>query len=135
MENEPGAFFFADLRFKYAFVFNFEGDYMIPKQPGNQYGDISSLIGSPGQNSPTPSEKIFDSHFIVKAGGQFYDPSYGKGPFLSARDLELVEMYGYARNFGDLPVPGYGPLGPWRATKVDELTRISFTLVAAFSSF
>jgi hypothetical protein len=54
-------------------------------------GDLSNGSGAPGQNSPTPAEKVFGVHFIVQApdeldgvssstalnGVLYYDPSYG----------------------------------------------------------
>jgi DNA-binding beta-propeller fold protein YncE len=46
-------------------------------------GDLTSLSTLNGQNSAPPSEKLFGSHYIVKApaglnvGGPYFDPSYG----------------------------------------------------------
>jgi hypothetical protein len=55
------------------------GDFMVPPQPGNVYGDLTNMAGIAGQNNPTPSEKAFGLHFIVKPDGRnaYYDPSYG----------------------------------------------------------
>jgi hypothetical protein len=33
--------------------------------------------GIPGQNMVTPQAKLFGLHYIIKAGGTYYDPSYG----------------------------------------------------------
>jgi hypothetical protein len=52
------------------------------------YGDLQNETGLPGQNSPTPSEKVFVRHFIVKIDpnlltsfppgtGPYFDPSCG----------------------------------------------------------
>ena len=38
------------------------------------------LPGIPGQTNPNPPP-AFQNHFIVRFSGQFYDPSYGAGPF------------------------------------------------------
>lgn len=37
------------------------------------------LPGIPGQTNPNPPPAFYN-HFIVRHGGQFYDPSYGGGP-------------------------------------------------------
>ena len=37
-----------------------------------------TVAGIPGQNMATPQLKIFVQHFVVRAGGSYYDPSYGK---------------------------------------------------------
>jgi hypothetical protein len=56
---------------------------MVPLPQNSVFGDLTSEAGIPGQNSPTPSEKFFTQHFIVKApsglsvGGPYFDPSYG----------------------------------------------------------
>ena len=61
-------------------------DWMVPPPFGNVYGDLASLNAIPGQNTNPPSEKMFRSHYIVKAdstlitpglGGPYFDPSYG----------------------------------------------------------
>jgi hypothetical protein len=43
--------------------------------------------GIPGQNNANPPPAFFN-HFIVKAFGNFYDPSYGGGPVTSQKDWE-----------------------------------------------
>jgi hypothetical protein len=85
-------------------------DYMVPGPPS--YGDLTSGFGTPGQNSPTPSEKIFDLHFIVDvldanllssfstlvpavaSSGPFFDPSYGRA-YSNAADFESQAIAGY----------------------------------------
>ena len=53
---------------------------MIPqpdKENPTTFGDLTNDKGLPGQNSPTPSQKIFADHAIVKFDKTYYDPSYG----------------------------------------------------------
>jgi hypothetical protein len=56
---------------------------MVPLPPNGIFGDLTSDTGAAGQNSATPAEKFFGSHYIVKApsglsvGGPYFDPSYG----------------------------------------------------------
>jgi hypothetical protein len=43
-----------------------------------RWGDLDvSVKGIPGQNMETPKAKLFGQHFIVRAEGKYYDPSYG----------------------------------------------------------
>lgn len=67
--------------YQWKLVFNAAGDPMVPKQPGDQYGDLKNLTTLKGQNSAPPSEKDFGSHYIVKVTVNppmlYYDPSYG----------------------------------------------------------
>lgn len=41
---------------------------------------VTDMVGIPGQDNPNPAS-WFARHFIVKFNGQYYDPSYGAGPF------------------------------------------------------
>jgi hypothetical protein len=50
---------------------------MGPWPANGQYGDVRSQEGLKGQNSDTPSQKIFDRHQIAKYKDKYYDPSYG----------------------------------------------------------
>ncbi len=74
-----------------------EGGTMVPKQ--DSYGDFKSLPGIPGQNSPTPSEKVFINHAIVKipemTGNKYFDPSYGL-TYENELDFETDAVSGYA---------------------------------------
>jgi hypothetical protein len=81
--------------------------------PLASYGDLQNCTGAPlqncigaaGQNSATPSEKVFDFHFIVKAGpdllttpgigGPYFDPSYGLS-YADPGDFERKAIDGYA---------------------------------------
>jgi hypothetical protein len=71
----------------------------VPSCPNNTYGDVQRGSGLPGQNSPTPSESVFGSHFIVEYvdGGStasYYDPSYGV-IYDSTNDFEDTAVFGY----------------------------------------
>src|SRR5262245_2758303 len=78
-------------------------DFMVPKQPGDVYGDAVNQPALPGQNTAPPSEKVFVAHFIVKptlAGlaAPYYDPSYGV-TYAGANDFENVAVEGYLKKF------------------------------------
>ena len=72
---------------------------MVPAQPGGVYGNLTSDAGLAGQNSPTPSEKIFGFHFIIKADldGVYYDASYGV-TYTGAADFETKAVAGYVKD-------------------------------------
>ncbi len=88
---------------------------MVPPAANSIYGDFTSLTGVPGQNSPTPFEKFFGSHYIVKApanlsvGGPYFDPSYGvtyagKCDFESKAVAAYVQWIPQSNNYyGELP--------------------------------
>jgi hypothetical protein len=61
-------------------------------------GPVAPADGVAGQNSPTPAEKIFTSHTVVKNArdNKYYDPSYGK-VYTDAADFESQAIAGYAR--------------------------------------
>ena len=71
-------------------------DYMDPP-PAGGYGDLSSLIGVPGQSTVTPIEKAFNRHFIVQislaSGNQYFDASYGL-TYLDEAGFELQSVAG-----------------------------------------
>ncbi len=88
-------------------------DAMVPGPPSPPgYGDLANLPGAPGQNSPTPGEKIFGFHFIVDVldptltssfgtivppvatTGPFFDPSYGLA-YSGPGDFEGQAIAGY----------------------------------------
>lgn len=82
--NNP--YLYAGSAFSYLLKLNSSdsGDGMVP-QPSGGFGDLSNEIGLQGQNSATPSEKAFGSHYIVSVPpdsrltnlGPYFDPSYG----------------------------------------------------------
>lgn len=63
-------------------------------------GDLTSSSTLYGQNTAPPSEKLFGSHFIVKApsglnvGGPYFDPSYGV-QYTDACNFEANAVAGY----------------------------------------
>jgi hypothetical protein len=86
------------------------------------YGAMTSDIGVPGQNSPTPSEKIHVNHAIVciPSTGVFYDPSYGL-TYTGASDFENQALNGYASHFkGD-------PANQFRVRNSSGLNLATFT--------
>jgi len=105
--------------YKWRLILKDEGDSvdgMVPANKNNNYADLISEEGVAGQNSPTPSEKTFGQHFIVKITDSqaiedgklttlYYDPSYGvayKGNKEEAeRDFEDNAVDGYFRQFKD----------------------------------
>lgn len=69
-----------------------------PSDPNN-YGDITNEPGLAGQNAPTPLEKVFGNHYIVKYEGSttaYYDPSYGRS-YSDAIEFENNAVAGYAK--------------------------------------
>jgi hypothetical protein len=66
----------------------------------DSYGDLTSLPGISGQNTPTPSEKVFTNHAIIEiqdiAGDKYFDPSYGQ-TYENKFDFEKDAVSGYAR--------------------------------------
>jgi hypothetical protein len=74
---------------------------MVPLPSNSVFGDLTSGPGIPGQNSATPSEKLFGRHFVVKApanlnvGGPYFDPSYGV-TYSDKCDFESKAIAGYA---------------------------------------
>jgi hypothetical protein len=92
--------------YKWNFVLGSEpqgGTGMVTVPPsGPAFGDLTSLSGVAGQNSPTPSEKAFNYHFIVEVNnsavtnqGPYFDPSYGQ-IYTSNCDFETKAVAGYA---------------------------------------
>jgi hypothetical protein len=91
----------------YPYRLQLTGDHgggMVPPSPDNRYGNLTSLPGAPGQNTPTPSEKVFGSHYILKlvdlslysGHGPYFDPSYGL-EYRDAADFETQAIAGFAR--------------------------------------
>jgi len=93
---------------------------MVPPLAGDVYGDLTSTAGLPGQNTPTPSEKVFGSHFIVKQGTDFYDPSYGV-TYSGPADFQNKAVAGFARHF-----PG-DATAEWHVKQPSGSTEIFFT--------
>jgi len=85
-----------------------DGAGMVPLPSNSEFGDLTSVAGLPGQNSPTPSEKFFVQHFIVKApsglsvGGPYFDPSYGV-TYSDSCSFESQAIAGYADKIAGSP--------------------------------
>jgi hypothetical protein len=63
--------------------------------PG-EYADDPT--GAAGQGNPNPPGAFFN-HFILKYSGQYYDPSYGSGPFTSQEAWENASLDGFEKTF------------------------------------
>jgi len=60
--------------------------------------EIADQNGVPGQNNTNPPGG-FKNHFIVLYNSNYYDPSYGDGPFGSQQDWENASIDGYLKVF------------------------------------
>jgi hypothetical protein len=58
----------------------------------SEYSD--STGGKPGQNNQNPPGK-FRNHFVVFFDNNYYDPSYGTGPFSTQTDWENASLDGF----------------------------------------
>lgn len=91
----------APWEYRFTPVIESQGYGMVPLPSNSLFGDLTSISGLPGQNSPTPSEKFFGRHFVVKApsglsvGGPYFDPSYG-ATYSNACSFESTAVAGYA---------------------------------------
>jgi hypothetical protein len=56
-------------------------------------GRCSKAVGAPGQGNTNPTF-LFGDHAIVVYGGQFYDPSYGIGPYATLLAWEKAAIDG-----------------------------------------
>ncbi len=106
------------------------GDYMVPLP--SAFGDLGYATGIAGQGNAQPSEKVFNSHYIVQipsaSGNQYYDPSYGV-TYPSAAGFELQSVQGYAKSIGD-------PAGQYHFRKAISpplAPNITFTVNTSFS--
>jgi hypothetical protein len=101
----------------YLFYLNRPNGDMLPVPPSG-YGDLTNGTGEPGQNSPTPSEKVFEFHQILRRSVSslttrpitkpskyiYYDPSYGL-TYESTDDFKSKSIAGFGatiRNEGAL---------------------------------
>ena len=58
--------------------------------------DAVDVYGIGGQGNPDPLS-TFTNHFIVSYSGKYYDPSYGKGPFLSQAAWGNESLAGFCK--------------------------------------
>lgn len=52
--------------------------------------EVLDALGLPGQDEPNPTS-YFSRHFIVKFNLEYFDPSYGTGPFTGTKDQANLE--------------------------------------------
>jgi hypothetical protein len=88
-------------RFQFYLTDEGGGEHGMVPHPSS-YGDLVNKPGLPGQNTQTPSEKVFRKHYIVDLssvsglkGHRYYDPSYGI-TFKDADHFEREVVFGYA---------------------------------------
>ena len=86
----------------------------------SSYGDISNLYGASGQNTSTPSEKIFPDHAIVYVGSTYYDPSYGL-TYTDTFDFAAKAVAGY------WTIVDVDPAGVLRVKVNDGTSSVKFT--------
>ena len=67
--------------------------------------ESADLLGAPAQGNMDPPGGFFN-HFIVRYSSEWYDPSYGNGPFSTDDAWENASMDGYGRGCASAPPPG-----------------------------
>jgi Glucodextranase, domain B/Carboxypeptidase regulatory-like domain len=99
----------------------FINDMVSAPDPGNTYEDLTSTSGIAGQNStPTPSQKAFPDHAIVKANGRYYDSSYG-GEYSGEAQFQTDSIAYYWR-----PNTTNKPANWFEARQPDGTTSVTF---------
>ncbi len=63
------------------------------------YESARDDAGLPGQGNANPPGAFYN-HFVVQYANNYYDPSYGTGPFASLLDWENASVAGYERGQG-----------------------------------
>ena len=58
--------------------------------------EVTDDIGVAGQGNSNPPGAFFN-HFIVAYSGEYYDPSYGSGPFPTQLSWETASIDGYEK--------------------------------------
>ncbi len=61
---------------------------------GNKIEVADEIPGVAGQNTPNP-KSTFSDHWLIEISGEFYDPSYGTGPFCSRQCWEAESVAGF----------------------------------------
>ncbi len=82
-----------------------------------------SATGAPGQGNPNPPGAFFN-HFIAQYSGEYYDPSYGNGPFASQGAWESASIDGYQKACD----PGGGG-APIIVNKSDDASTVETTFI------
>ena len=109
---------------------------MVPSPNGAKspatYCDYISQTGIPGQNTETPSEKVFTQHFVImytKMGQNcmmsacYYDPSYGV-TFLNEAGFQTGAVFGFVQR-----LPGMNALKGRVSPQNPAMGNITFTAV------
>lgn len=79
--------------------------FFIPKWDVTDPNNPSEISGgTKAQGNKTPAGQVFSDHAVVEIGGEYYDPSYGTGPFKNPDEWasKSVQNYGeawYYQNF------------------------------------
>jgi hypothetical protein len=68
--------------------------------------DCVSVAGVAGQRNPNPPPAFFN-HFVVKYGGEFYDPSYGSSPVANQLKWENASIDGLFKKTAPKNLVGY----------------------------
>ena len=99
------------------------GNDMLPALNTNHYGDLDSGTGIPGENTPTPAEKIHYNHAILLVNGRYYDSSYGveykDGEELRSSALDYYAVP-YAPGTATLSNKTQVPISVWKARLSDS---------------
>lgn len=90
----PGSRPTGDALFSGWFRFNGPNWEMTPAPMNGIFGGFRNLAGLEGQNSPTPSQKVFSAHFFVRYGTAYVDPSYGQ-KYSGSNDFESKAVNGF----------------------------------------
>jgi len=80
-------------------------DGSTPTIPNPLYDEAADAAGASGQGTSPNPPSMFGNHYIVKANGKYYDPSYGLGPFVDRKDYEDAAFAGRIR----IDPPGLPP--------------------------
>ena len=103
---------------------------MQPEPPGGDYGEVTNANGKPGQNMPTPKEKVFGVHFFVRttgiSGDRYFDPSYGVR-YANQSDFENDAIKGWAIQ------DGMDPPNRLRVRETGSGSSIGFCGVSGFN--
>jgi len=78
-------------------------DGSTPTIPNPSNNEAADTAGAPGQGTSPNPPSHFCNHFIVKANGKYYDPSYGLGSFVDLKDYEDVAFAGSITHTGVYP--------------------------------
>ncbi len=66
--------------------------------------EVTDLPGLRAQGNVSNPKGAFFNHYLIRYGGQFYDPSYGAGPRSSPRSWENKSVAGFANSWSGTKV-------------------------------